>query len=102
MTDSDCPLERSLVFDLRKAIGKSRAGYTGSDDTYISTSLSVDRVEDVLKRIAGKCDAGGNMIIDQYVYAGMDDNRLEVWGYSDLTPEFECDWKIIIRYGDEG
>ena len=101
MADSDCPFERSLVFDICGAIVKSRAGYQGTDNTCISTPLSVDRVEAVLKRIAGRCDVAGNTIIDGYDYAGMDDNRLDVWGYSDLTPENDCDWRIIVRYGDE-
>lgn len=101
MTDSDFSLELSLVFDICGAIVKSREGYTGSDDTCISTSLPVDRVEAVLKRIAGKCDVAGNTIIDEYDYANMGDNRLDVWGYSDSTPENDCDWRIIIRYGDE-
>jgi len=102
MADSDFSLERSLVFDICGAIVKSRSGYTGSDDTCISTPLSADRVEAVLKRIAGKCDVAGNTIIDAYDYADISDNRLDVWGYSDLTPENDCDWRIIIRYGDEG
>ena len=101
MAESDCPLERSLAFGICGAIGMSRAGYNGTDDTCIFTTLSVDRVEAVLKRIAGRCDVAGNTIIDGYDYAGMDDNRLDVWGYSDLTPENDCDWRIIVRYGDE-
>ena len=100
MADSDCLLERSLAFGICGAIGMSRAGYDGADDTCISTTLPVYRVEAVLRHIAGKCDLAGNTIIDEYDYAPMDDNRLDVWGYSDLTPENDCDWRIIIRYGD--
>lgn len=103
MTDSDCPLERSLVFDICGAIVKSRAGYNGVDDTCISTPLSVDRVEAVLKRIAGMCDVAGNTHIDNYDYADIGDNRLDVWGYADATPEIEwddCDWRIIIRHDE--
>ena len=99
MTESNCPLERSLAFGICGAIGMSRAGYQGTD-TCISTSLPVDRVEAVLRRIAGKWDVAGNTIT-YYDYAEMDANRLDVWGYSDLTPENDCDWRIIIRYGDE-
>lgn len=101
MTDSDCPLERSLVFGICGAVGMSRAGYNGADNTCISTPLSADRVEAVLKRIVGRYDVAGNTIIDEYDYANMGDNRLDVWGYSDSTPENDCDWRIIIRYSDE-
>jgi hypothetical protein len=102
MTDSDCSLERSLIFDICGAIVKSRAGYQGGDDTCVSTLLPVERVEAALKRLAGKCDVAGNTHIDAYDYADMGENRLDVWGYSDSTPENDCDWRIIIRYGDEG
>lgn len=93
MANSDCPLERSLAFGIYGAVGMSRAGYQGADNTCISTSLSVERVEAVLKSLVGSA-------IDEYDYAEMDDNRLDVWGYSDSTPENDCDWRIIIRYGD--
>ena len=102
MTGSDFSLELSLVFDICGAIVRSRAGYQGTNSTCILTPLTIDRVKAVLKRIAAKYDVAGNTIIDDYDYAEMDDNRLDVWGYSDLTPENDCDWRIIIRYGDEG
>ncbi len=93
MANSDCLVERSLLAAVDQAIGMSRAGYQGADNTCISTSLSVERVEAVLKSLVGSA-------IDEYDYAEMDGNRLDVWGYSDSTPENDCDWRIIIRYGD--
>ena len=102
MADSEYTLECSLVFDICGAIGISRAGYQGTDNTCISTPLSIDRVKAVLKRLAGKRDVSGNTTIDDYDFAEMHDNRLDVWGYSYLTPENDCDWRIIIRYGDKG
>lgn len=93
MTNSFHPSERPLAFEICGAIGMSRAGYNGVDCTCISTSLPVDRVEAVLRRI---CDLSGNTIIDYYDYAERDDNRLDVRGYSDVTPENDFDWRIMI------
>lgn len=93
MRDFDCPVDSELVMDIRKAIGKSIAGYQGEDSTCISTDLPVECVEAALKSLVGS-------VIDEYDSAEMDDYRLDVWGYSALTPENECDWRIIIRYDD--
>lgn len=93
MRDFDCPVDSELVMDIRKAIGMSRAGYQGEDNTCISTDLPVECVEAALKSLVGST-------IDEYDSAEIDDDRLDVWGYSDSTPENECDWRIIIRHDE--
>jgi hypothetical protein len=90
-------LEFSLLYNTLAAIRKSRDGYTS--DTFVRTSLSYENVCGILDRIHQQYNP---QINETHEYAEMHDNRLDIWGYSDLTPENECDWRIVIRYDENG
>ena len=69
---------------IRDAIQRSKAG--GQIQT-VSVGLTVDALEDLLLV----------MLQTDWEMVETDDNRVDVWGWSDATPEGEQDWRLVVQ-----
>ena len=66
------------------AIQRSRA--SGQIQT-VSVDATVDGLEDLLLV----------MMASDWEMVEIDDNRVDVWGWSDSTPEGEQDWRLTVQ-----
>ena len=69
---------------IRDAIERSRAS---GQIQAVSVGLTVDSLEDLLLV----------MLQTDWEMAEIDDNRVDVWGWSDNTPEGEQDWRLCVQ-----
>ena len=69
---------------IRDAIQRSKAG--GQIQT-VSVGLTVDALEDLLLV----------MLRTPWEMVEIDDNRVDVWGWSDSTPEGGQDWRLVVQ-----
>ena len=69
---------------IRDAIERSMA--SGQIQT-VSVGLTVDALEDLLLV----------MMRTPWEMVEVDDNRVDVWGWSDSTPEGEQDWRLCVQ-----
>jgi hypothetical protein len=53
----------------------------------VSVELTVDSLEDLLLV----------MMRTPWEMVEIDDNRVDVWGWSDATPEGEQDWRLVVQ-----
>ena len=53
----------------------------------VSVGLTVDALEDLLLV----------MMQADWEMVEIDDNRVDVWGWSDATPEGEQDWRLVVQ-----
>jgi len=69
---------------IRDAIERSKAS---GQIQAVSVELTVDSLEDLLLV----------MLQTDWEMAEIDDNRVDVWGWSDNTPEGEQDWRLVVQ-----
>jgi len=69
---------------IRDAIERSRAS---GQIQAVSVGLTVDSLEDLLLV----------MLQTDWEMTETDDNRVDVWGWSDSTPEGEQDWRLVVQ-----
>ena len=69
---------------IRDAIERSKA--SGQIQT-VSVGLTADSLEDLLLV----------MLQADWEMTEIDDNRVDVWGWSDNTPEGEQDWRLCVQ-----
>jgi len=69
---------------IRDAIERSMS--SGQIQT-VSVGLTVDALEDLLLV----------MMRTPWEMVEIDDNRVDVWGWSDATPEGEQDWRLVVQ-----
>ena len=85
MNDSNAirdAIERSNA--IRDAIERSKA--SGQIQT-VSVELTADALEDLLLV----------MLQVDWEMVEIDDNRVDVWGWSDATPKGEQDWRLCVQ-----
>ena len=70
--------------EISDAIQRSKAG--GQIQT-VSVGLTVDALEDLLLV----------MMHADWEMAEIDDNKVDVWGWSENTPEGEQDWRLTVQ-----
>ena len=69
---------------IRDAIERSMAS---GQIQAVSVGLTVDSLEDLLLV----------MMRTPWEMVEVDDNRVDVWGWSDSTPEGEQDWRLVVQ-----
>ena len=69
---------------IRDAIERSKV--SGQIQT-VSVDATVDGLEDLLLV----------MMASDWEMVEIDDNRVDVWGWSDSTPEGEQDWRLTVQ-----
>ena len=69
---------------IRDAIERSMAS---GQIQAVSVELTVDSLEDLLLL----------MLQTDWEMTEIDDNRVDVWGWSDNTPEGEQDWRLCVQ-----
>ena len=69
---------------IRDAIERSMAS---GQIQAVSVGLTVDALEDLLLV----------MLQTDWEMTEIDDNRVDVWGWSNATPEGEQDWRLVVQ-----